>query len=154
MHPNTKKALEHLAVIQHITRLQEMMNNQRPLENYDASTEKALNTIEMIADSDLRMRNMYNNGGDNMPGMPARPIPNQNNSNANTPAGRSTTKERVLTQKVAELENENAQMKQTIRTFEDKKGEIYDKVNSLRQRLDAEFFKITEEVYDNFFPGA
>ena len=147
MHPKTKIALEHLAVMQHITRLQNMN------ENYDTSTEKVLNSIEMIADADVRMRSMYK--GENM-GLPARPVMSQSQSNnTNTQqAGRSSVKERLQAQKIAELENENAQLKQAVSVFDDRKVEIYERVNGLRQTLEAQFLKVTEEIYDGFFPGA
>ena len=150
MDPKTKQALEHIAVIQHITRLQTMNNQLPPLENYNKGTEMVLNDLSMIAETDLRMRNMYNGGGDM--GVPARPTPSQCDNAV--PAGRSTTKERLQAQKIAELGNENAQLKQAINTFDDKKSEIYDRVNTLRQRLEAEFFKLTEEFYDHLFPGS
>ncbi len=150
MDPKTKKALEHLAVMQHIIRLQNM--NNPSLENYDTSTERVLNSIEMIADADVRMRKMYK--GENM-GVPARPVQSQSQSNStNTQAGRSTVKERLQAQKIAELENENAQLKQSVSVFDDRKVEIYERVNVLRQNLEAQFLKVTEEIYDGFFPGA
>jgi hypothetical protein len=153
MHPKTKLALEHLAVIQHITRLQNMNNQPPPLENYDRGTERVLNDIEMIAESQLRIQNMFKQG-ENM-GLPARPVMSQSQSNnTNTPAGRSTVKERLQVQKIAELENENAQLKQAVSVFDDRKVEIYERVNVLRQNLEAQFLKVTEEIYDGFFPGA
>ena len=150
MDPKTKQALEHIAVIQHITRLQTMNNQLPPLENYNKGTEMVLNDLSMIAETDLRMRNMYNGGRDM--GVPVRPTPSQCDNAV--PAGRSTTKERLQAQKIAELGNENAQLKQAINTFDDKKSEIYDRVNTLRQRLEAESFKLTEEFYDHLFPGS
>lgn len=126
------------------------MNNP-PLENYDASTERVLNSIEMIADADVRMRNMYK--GENM-GVPARPVANQSTTPTHVQAGRSSVKERLQSQKIAELENENAQLKQSVSVFDEKKVEIYERVNVLRQNLEAQFLKVTEEIYDGFFPGA
>lgn len=151
----TKIALEHIAVIQHIARLQTMNNQMPSQENYSKGTEMVLNDLEMIAETKLRIENMYNNNnkGGEM-GVPTRPVPNQSTNNTATPAGRSTTKERIQAQKIAELGNENAQLKQAISTFDDKKSEIYDRVNALRQKMDAEFFKVTEEFYDHLFPGA
>ena len=150
MHSKTKIALEHLAVMQHIIRLQNMNNTS--LENYDTSTEKVLNSIEMIAGADVRMRSMYQ--GESM-GVPARPVMSQSQSNNNTQqAGRSSVKERLQAQKIAELENENAQLKQSVSVFDDRKVEIYERVNVLRQNLEAQFLKVTEEIYDGFFPGA
>lgn len=88
-------------------------------------------------------------------GVPARPVQSQSQSNStNTQAGRSTVKERLQAQKIAELENENAQLKQSVSVFDDRKVEIYERVNVLRQNLEAQFLKVTEEIYDGFFPGA
>ncbi len=153
MDPKTKIALEHIAVIQHMTRLQTMNNQTPPLENYSRGTEMVLNDLKMIAETQLEIKNMYKEG-ENM-GVPARPVLSQSPSNnTNTQAGRSTVKERLQAQKIAELENENAQLKQAVSVFDDRKVEIYEKVNVLRQNLEAKFLKVTEEIYDGFFPGA